>query len=101
MVAFSDVMNKRIIGSLHKLLGLFGTFCHEEGCGKEYHSTNTTIGCCLSISTQCSNGRCRKWLSSDKIPSTMGEIFHCNLDFATAGSIRKLLYEDPAILSVL
>ena len=84
IVVFSGVMDKRIICSPNKLLELFGKFCQEDGCGKEYHFTTTTIGCCLSIFAQCSNGHCRKWLSSDKIPSTKGEIYRDNLDFATA-----------------
>ena len=84
IVVFSAAMDKRIICSPNKLLELFGKFCQEDGCGKEYHFTNTTIGCCLSIVAQCSNGHCRKSWSSDKIPSTKGEIYRDNLDFATA-----------------
>ena len=83
-MVLSDAMDKRIICSSNKLLELFGKFCQEDGCGKEYHFTNTTIGGCLSIFAQCSNGHCRKRWSSDKIPSTKGEIYCDNLDFAAA-----------------
>ena len=68
-------MDKHIICSPNKLLELFGKFCHEEGCGKEYHFMNTTIGYCLSISAQCLNERCHKCLSSDKFLRRWVKIF--------------------------
>lgn len=75
---------KCIICSSHKLIELFGKVCQEEGCGKEYHLTNTIIGCCLTISTLCSNGHVRKWSSSETVTNTNGNVFLDNLDFETA-----------------
>ena len=77
-------MSKCVICSSHKILELFGKICQVEGCGKEYHFNNTTIGCCLSISAQCSNGHSRKWLSSEKISNGSSDIYQDNLDFAAA-----------------
>jgi len=77
-------LDARVICSVNKLLELFGKICHERQCNKEYHVTTKSIGCCLRIDAQCSNGHRHIWLSSDKIPSEKGEIYRDNLDFASA-----------------
>ena len=65
------------------MIELFGKVCQEEGCGEEYHLTNTIVGCCLTISARCSNGYFRKWSSSERITNNNGNMFLDNLDFAT------------------
>ena len=79
---FEGSTNKHIIYSSLKLIELFGKVCQEEGCGEEYHLTNTIIGRCLTISARCSNGHLRKWSSSERV--TNSSVFLDNLDFATA-----------------
>ena len=79
---FEGSTNKHIIYSSLKLIELFGKVCQEEGCGEEYHIINTIVGCCLTISTWCSNGHLRKWSSSERV--TNSSVFLDNLDFATA-----------------
>ena len=81
---FEGLTKKRIICSSHKLIELFGKVCQEEGCGEEYHLTNTIVGCCLTISARWSNGHFRKWSSSERITNNNGDMFLDNLDFATA-----------------
>ena len=81
---FEGLTNKRIICSSLKLMELFGKVCQEEGCGEEYHLTDTIVGCCLTISARCSNGHLRKWSLSERITNSNGSVFLDNLDFATA-----------------
>ena len=81
---FEVLTKKRIICSSHKLIELFGKVCQEEGCGEEYHLTNTIVGCCLTISARCSNGYFHKWSSSERITNNNGNMFLDNLDFVTA-----------------
>ena len=83
-VSNTGSVSKHVICSSHKILELFDRICQVEGCRKEYYFNNTTIGCCLSISAQCTNGHTHKWLSSEKVPSGSGDIYQDNLDFAAA-----------------
>ena len=46
---------KFIICSTLKIIKLFGKVCQVEGCGAEYHLTNTIVGWCLTISARCVN----------------------------------------------
>ena len=84
---------KRIICSTLKIIELFGKVCQVEGCGAEYHLTNTIVGCCFTISARCANGHLHKWSSSERITNSttgdvlgdvLGDVFANNLDFATA-----------------
>ena len=85
VLSCSGFTKKRIICSTLKIIELFGKVCLVEGCGAEYHLTNTIVGCCFTISARCANGHLRKWSSSEGITnSTTGGVFADNLDFATA-----------------
>ena len=46
----AGMTSERVVCSAHKLLELFGKVYQEDGCGKQYQVTSTTIGCCITIS---------------------------------------------------